>query len=249
MLEVRSLTAGYGRALALTDATLTVPDGSCVAVLGNNGAGKTTLLRSLSGLVRPRSGSVTFNGVDLSSASARAFVDAGIAHVPEGRQVFADLTVEENLTLGSLRRRDRAEIRRDRDRVLGLFPRLGERLAQRAGTMSGGEQQMLVIARGLMAKPSLLLIDEPSLGLSPRMVKEIFEIVGQVIREERVSVLLVEQNARLALHTAGYAYVLRSGRIVSEGGSQSLLDNENTLHESYLGQVGDEPYSRTAGAN
>ena len=235
MLLVNNLSVAYGNSLAVDGITVKVPTGGCVAVLGNNGAGKTTLLRTISGLLQPLEGAIAFEGDDLVGASARSIVRRGIVHVPEGRQVFPDMTVRENLAMGAFQRRDHAEIAADRDRVLELFPRLAERAQQRAGSLSGGEQQMLTIGRGLMGRPRLMLIDEPSLGLSPRLVPEIFAQLHELNEAEGLGLLLVEQNAQFALQASDYGYVLGSGRVVAEGVAADLLSDQEALRASYLG--------------
>jgi branched-chain amino acid transport system ATP-binding protein len=213
LLRVNEIQAEYGRLRALHDVSLEVPEGSIVALLGANGAGKTTTLRAISGVLHPTRGTIEFDGKRIERMCADQLVRLGIAHVPEGRQVFPELTVYENLRLGAYTRRDARAIDKDLQRVLDYFPRLRERLAQTAGTLSGGEQQMLAIGRGLMAKPRLLLLDEPSLGLAPLLVKEIFHIIAE-IRAAGTTVVLVEQNAHMALNVADYAYLLRAGRVV-----------------------------------
>ncbi len=233
MLEVEGLQAGYEEVPVLWDISLRVPDGAVVAVIGANGAGKTTLLRTISGLVRPMRGTITFDGKRLNGLKPHQIAALGIAHVPEGRGVFAYQTVERNLYLGGYLR-SREEIEETLQRVYALFPRLAERRHQRAGTLSGGEQQMLVIARGLMSRPRLLMLDEPSLGLMPKLVDEIFDLVQRIRDEEKVTILLVEQNVREALAIADYAYVLQTGRIVAEGKGEELLEME-IVRKAYLG--------------
>ncbi len=233
MLEVEGLQAGYEEVPVLWDISLRVPDGAVVAVIGANGAGKTTLLRTISGLVRPMRGTITFDGKRLNGLKPHQIAALGIAHVPEGRGVFAYQTVERNLYLGGYLR-SREEIEETLQRVYALFPRLAERRHQRAGTLSGGEQQMLVIARGLMSRPRLLMLDEPSLGLMPKLVDEIFDLVQRIRDEEKVTILLVEQNVREALAIADYAYVLQTGRIVAEGKGEELLETE-IVRKAYLG--------------
>jgi branched-chain amino acid transport system ATP-binding protein len=235
MLAIRDLSVAYGNTVALRGVEMEVPEGACVSVLGNNGAGKTTLLRSISGLLRPRRGSVVLRGQDLGGVDPSGIVRRGVVHVPEGRQVFADLTVAENLAMGAFQRRDRAAIAADRERVFAMFPRLAERLRQKAGSLSCGEQQMLAIGRGLMARPAVMLIDEPSLGLSPRMVREIFSALRELNRSEGLTLVLVEQNAQIALQCSDYGYVLGSGRVVVEGSARDLLDDPDALRASYLG--------------
>ncbi len=231
LLEVRDLHVSYGAVRALKGVSFSVRSGEIAALVGANGAGKSTLLKTISGLLGPTQGSITFNGTRIDGAPPESIVDAGVCHAPEGRRIFANLTVRENLELGAYRRRD--NFRPDLDRVLALFPRLLERLSQRAGTLSGGEQQMLAIGRALMGQPSLLLLDEPSLGLAPLLVRQIFEIVGEINRQG-TTILLVEQNARLALQTAHSAYVLEVGEIVLRGPAREMAQNEE-VKKAYLG--------------
>jgi len=233
MLRVDRLEAGYGRRRCLSGVSLEVRKGEIVALLGANGAGKTTTLMAISGLVPVRSGEVTFDGARLNGRAPEEIVGLGISHVPEGRRVLSRLTVLENLELGAYRRRDRDGIRRDLAWVEGLFPILAERRRQLAGTLSGGEQQMLVIARGLMARPKLLILDEPSLGLAPKLVVTIFETI-QRINREGVTLLLVEQNAYLALRIAHRGYVLETGRIVLSDTAERLAQNPH-IKAAYLG--------------
>jgi len=233
LLELEDVTARYGHVTALHGVSLRVHEGEAVAVLGANGAGKTTTLRAVSGTVR-RGGRIAFAGKDVSHRSPEAVARAGIAHVPEGRGTLTELTVRENLRLGAYVRRDRAAVREDEQRVLGYFPRLQERRDQRAGTLSGGEQQMLALARALMLRPRLLLLDEPSLGLAPLVVAEIFRIVRELNEREGLAVLVVEQNAALALDASSRAYVLEVGRVALEGKSARLQQDE-AVRRSYLG--------------
>jgi branched-chain amino acid transport system ATP-binding protein len=233
LLALEGVEARYGPVKALHGVSLTVGDGEIVAVLGANGAGKTTTLRAISGTVR-RSGTIRFAGKSITGRSPEAVARLGIAHVPEGRGTLSELSVGENLRLGAYPRRDRAAIREDEQRVLSHFPWLGERRNQRAGTLSGGEQQMLALARALMLRPRLVLLDEPSLGLAPRVVAEIFRIVGELNEREGLTVLVVEQNAILALEAASRAYVLEVGRVALEGGSQ-MLRRDESVRKSYLG--------------
>jgi len=233
LLTVHELEAYYGRVCALHSVSLEVAEGSVAALLGANGAGKTTTLRVISGLLRPTRGSVEFDGKRIDGFGADRLVRAGIVQVPEGRQIFADLTVRENLLLGGYARRDGGSARRESQRVFDYFPRLGERLQQRAGTLSGGEQQMLAIGRALMARPRLLLLDEPSLGLAPLLVKEIFRVIGD-IRAAGTTVLLVEQNAHMALSVADHAYVLETGRVILADRSAALRQREE-VQRAYLG--------------
>jgi branched-chain amino acid transport system ATP-binding protein len=234
MLKVSSVSAAYGPIRALHDVSLEVGEGQIVTLLGANGAGKSSTLRVISGVIRPTSGSVEFLGQRIHHRSPERIVSLGISHVPEGRELFTELTVAENLSLGAYTRRDRDGIRQDLDRAYQYFPLLAQRREQHAGSLSGGEQQMLAIARGLMSRPRLLLLDEPSLGLAPLVVKEIFKIIDTINREEKVTILLVEQNASMALSIAAYAYVLETGRIVLADTGSALKDNE-TVRRSYLG--------------
>jgi branched-chain amino acid transport system ATP-binding protein len=233
LLELEDVTARYGPVTALHGISLSVGEGEFVAVLGANGAGKTTTLRAISGSVK-RGGRIAFAGKSIARSSPEATTRAGIAHVPEGRGTLTDLTVRENLRLGAFTRRDRAAIKEDEERVLGYFPRLQERRDQRAGTLSGGEQQMLALARALMLRPRLLLLDEPSLGLAPLVVAEIFRIVGELNEREGLAVLVVEQNAALALEASARAYVLEVGKVAVEGESAALRRDE-AVRKSYLG--------------
>jgi branched-chain amino acid transport system ATP-binding protein len=233
LLELEGVEARYGPVKALHGVSLSVAEGEIVAVLGANGAGKTTTLRAISGTVR-RSGTIRFAGKSIAGRSPEAVARLGIAHVPEGRGTLSELSVAENLRLGAYVRRDRASIQEDEQRVLAHFPWLGDRRNQRAGTLSGGEQQMLALARALMLRPRLVLLDEPSLGLAPRVVAEIFRIVGELNQREGLTVLVVEQNASLALEAASRAYVLEVGRVALEGGSETLRRNES-VRRSYLG--------------
>jgi branched-chain amino acid transport system ATP-binding protein len=231
LLELESVQAQYGPVRALRDVSLTVGEGEVVAVLGANGAGKTTTLRAVSGTVK-RSGEIRFRGKPLRGGP-EAVAKAGIAHVPEGRGTFTELSVLENLRLGAYTRRDKA-VRADVERMAGYFPWIERRADQHAGTLSGGEQQMLALARALMSRPRMLMLDEPSLGLAPMVVREIFRIVRELNENEGLAVLVVEQDARLALDTASRAYVLEVGRVAVEGTSASLRGNES-VRKSYLG--------------
>ncbi len=234
MLEVRGLHVSYGEIPALTGVSLSVARGEIVALLGNNGAGKTTTLRTISGLLAPRAGDVLLDGESLRGLPPHAIVRKGIAHVPEGRRVFNRLTVKENLDMGAYARAD-VGITADLERVFALFPRLRERRAQVAGTLSGGEQQMLAIGRALMANPQLLLLDEPSMGLAPVLVEQIFETVRDINREG-TTILLVEQNAALALEVAPRAYVLETGAVVLSGEAAELAQNQD-VRRAYLGEI------------
>ncbi|MFN3712728.1 MAG: ABC transporter ATP-binding protein [Alcanivoracaceae bacterium] len=238
MLDVRNLETFYGPVMALRGVSIEVPEGSIVTILGANGAGKTTLMKTVSGALTPHKGNIQFRGQRIDGLEPDVLVKRGIAHVPEGREVFPFLSVAENLMMGAYTRRDRAEIGRDIEMVYEYFPILRERRQQTAGTMSGGQQQMLAIGRGLMSRPSLMLLDEPSLGLSPLLVQEIFTIVRRLNQEQGVTILLVEQNAHVALKTADYGYVLETGRIVMAGSAEKLL-NSDDIREFYLGQSAD----------
>ncbi|QDM15920.1 ABC transporter ATP-binding protein [Tardiphaga sp. vice352] len=233
VLEVRGLRLGYHRSDAVHGIDLDVSEGAVVSLIGANGAGKTTTLRGLSGLLKPRSGSVRFDGQEMVGQAAYKTTRAGIVQVPEGRQIFANMTVEENLRMGAYLVADAAEIARRRAGVLGRFPRLGERLAQLAGLLSGGEQQMLAIGRALMSEPRLLLMDEPSMGLAPLFIEEIFAII-QKLKTEGRTILLVEQNAQAALEVSDYAYVLESGRIKLHGPAGDVANNPEVI-SAYLG--------------
>jgi branched-chain amino acid transport system ATP-binding protein len=233
MLEIKDLHVYYGGIHALDGISIKVEQGEVVAIIGANGAGKSTTLRAVSGILRPASGDVRFRGESLLPVPAHKIVERGLSHVPEGRRIFANLTVMENLEMGAYARKDKGGIQQDLEVVFHHFPRLKERLGQIGGTLSGGEQQMLAIARGLMAKPRLLVMDEPSMGLAPLLVREIFSIIENINREG-VTILLVEQNAHMALGVANRAYVLETGRLVLEGEAQSLARNE-MVKKAYLG--------------
>ena len=232
-LEVRGLSVSYGRTEALRGIDITVNTGQVVCLIGANGAGKTTTMRALSGMVRPRAGTVLLDGADITGQRPHRIAAAGLLQVPEGRQVFAELTVAENLAIGGWLVPDRAEIARRRDAVLTWFPRLRERLNQLAGSMSGGEQQMLALGRALMGAPRLLLLDEPSMGLAPLFVEEIFAIISD-LKCEGITILLVEQNASAALDVADYAYVLETGRIATQGPAD-IVANDPAVVAAYLG--------------
>jgi branched-chain amino acid transport system ATP-binding protein len=234
ILEIDDIHTYYGSIHALKGISLTVNEGEVVTLLGANGAGKSTTLRSINGLNRPRQGTIRFQGHDITSTAPHEIVKRGIAQSPEGRRLFPRMSVTENLEMGAFQRNDRSEIRADMDRVFELFPRLHERRNQRAGTMSGGEQQMCAIGRALMARPKLLLLDEPSLGLAPIFVERIFEIVQQ-INEQGTSILLVEQNALMALDHANRGYVMETGRIVLADDAAALKTNEE-VRKTYLGE-------------
>jgi branched-chain amino acid transport system ATP-binding protein len=233
ILSLRNVEAYYGPIMAIRGVSLDVEDGAIVTVLGANGAGKTTILKAISGVMDLQKGSIVFEGKEIKNMDPDRVMRLGIGHVPEGREIFPFLTVRENLLMGAYTRRG-SEIEEDIETVYGYFPRLRERESQAAGSMSGGEQQMLAISRALMARPRLLLLDEPSLGLSPRLVKEIFEIVVRINAEKKTTILLVEQNANVALHAAQYGYVLEVGRIVMEDTCARLLEKED-IKEFYLG--------------
>jgi branched-chain amino acid transport system ATP-binding protein len=234
VLKIRDLYTAYGPIMALRGVSIDVPDGKIVTLLGANGAGKSTTLRTISGLVHPLKGSIEFLGRPISKRSPEEIVEIGISQVPEGREIFFELSVIENLQLGSYVRRDAKGVRADIERVFQYFPILTERRKQQAGTLSGGEQQMLAIGRALMARPRLLLLDEPSLGLAPLVTQSIFEIIKTLNENEGITVLLVEQNARLALGIAQYGYVLEIGRVVLEDTSENLRTNED-VRRVYLG--------------
>lgn len=234
MLKIENLQVAYGGIQALRGISLEVPDGKIVTLIGANGAGKSTTLRTITGLVKAAGGSIQWNGEELLGKSIDRIISAGIAMSPEGRRVFADLTVLENLKLGAYLRKDREEIEKDLQWVYELFPRLKERNWQSAGTLSGGEQQMLAVGRALMSRPKLLLMDEPSLGLAPLVVQDIFSIIRE-INKQGVTILLIEQNANMALKIADLAYVLETGRITMSGTGAELLANEK-VKEAYLGK-------------
>lgn len=234
MLELHDLTVAYGGITALHGISLRVDQGTIVTLVGGNGAGKTTTLRTISGLIKPKSGHISYDGVEISGLPAHQIVARGIAQSPEGRMVFANLSVLENLRMGAYLRNDRAGIAKDLDYVFGVFPRLKERVKQTAGTLSGGEQQMLAIGRALMSKPKLLLLDEPSLGIAPLLTKTIFEQIVAINRELKLTILLVEQNANLALEVSNYGYVLETGRILLQDTAAALRENPK-VREAYLG--------------
>ncbi len=234
MLSIKDLHVSYGGIKALRGVDVQVPDGKIVTLIGANGAGKSTLLRTISGLVKAESGSIEFGGTELTGMKIDKICSQGIALIPEGRHVFADLTVKENLSIGAYLRKDKAEIEKDLQWVYSLFPRLKERNWQYAGTLSGGEQQMLAVGRALMSRPKLLMMDEPSLGLAPLIVQQIFDIIKE-INKAGVTILLIEQNANMALKIADKAYVLETGSIVLEGSGEELLQNES-VREAYLGK-------------
>ncbi|MFV2091827.1 MAG: ABC transporter ATP-binding protein [Hyphomicrobiales bacterium] len=233
MLELKGVAVDYGRVSAIRDISLSVPEGAVVTIIGGNGAGKTTTLRAISGLAPLSSGEILFNGQRIDHLPADKIVGKGIAQVPEGRRIFPDLTVEENLRTGAFLRRDKAAVEADLQQVFSRFPRLLERRRQSAKTMSGGEQQMLAIGRALMSDPKILLMDEPSMGLAPVIVEEIATIIEE-INTQGVTVVLVEQNAELALELASYAYVLETGSLALEGVAKELHDNDH-VRAAYLG--------------
>lgn len=233
LLELTGVSASYGRIQALSGVSLSVPEGSIVALLGSNGAGKTTTLNTISRLVPVQSGSIRFDGKPIESMASHKVVEGGVVQVPEGREVFRDMSVRENLEMGAYRRKDASTVRADFDRVLDYFPKLRDRLQQRAGTLSGGEQQMLLIGRALMASPRLLLLDEPSLGLSPVLVQQIFGIIGR-LNKDGLTILLVEQNAAVALSASSYAYILENGEMALQGASDQLR-RDDSVRRTYLG--------------
>ncbi|MEK4762467.1 ABC transporter ATP-binding protein [Viridibacillus sp. FSL E2-0187] len=233
MLKVNDINVFYGNIQALKGVSLEVNEGEIVTLIGANGAGKSTLLKTLSGLLKPKQGTIEYLGSSVAGKQAQSIVKAGISHVPEGRRVFANMTVEENLELGAYLRKDKGGIAKDLQRVFELFPRLLERRKQQSGTLSGGEQQMLAMGRAIMAKPKLLLLDEPSMGLAPLMVKTIFSIVKE-INKEGTTILLVEQNAHMALSVADRAYVIETGRVVLSGTAKELKETEQ-VKAAYLG--------------
>ena len=234
LLEIDAVSAAYGNIQALRDVSLAVPDGAIVALLGANGAGKSTTLNVVSRLVPPTAGSVRLAGEPIHRLPADAVVGRGIVQVPEGREIFRDMSVRENLEMGAYLRADRAAARADLDSVCDLFPRLRERLEQKAATLSGGEQQMLATARAMMARPRMILLDEPTMGLSPIVVEQIFDIVLRLNREQGITILLVEQNVKLALSVSSYAYILENGEIALEGDSGALARDEG-VRRAYLG--------------
>jgi branched-chain amino acid transport system ATP-binding protein len=234
MLSVTNLKAGYGTIPALNGISFAIPAGAIVTLIGGNGAGKTTTLRTISGLLRPQSGRVEFLGEDITRLPPHQIVARGLCHVPEGRMIFSNLTVEENLAMGAYLQKERQANAATRDYVLNLFPRLRERLHQTAGTLSGGEQQMLAIGRALMSRPKFLMLDEPSLGIAPRLITTIFEQIVAINRSQGIAILLVEQNANLALEISRHAYVLETGEIVMRGDSQQLRADPR-LKSTYLG--------------
>ncbi|MBO9475928.1 ABC transporter ATP-binding protein [Shimia sp. R11_0] len=238
VLDIQNIESFYGPIMAIRGVSLKVEQGQVVTVLGANGAGKSTLLKTISGIMDPEKGQILFEGREIQGMEPHKVVGRGIVHVPEGREVFPLLTVEENLTLGAYTRSDKAEIEKDRQMVFDYFPILAERRHQEAGTLSGGQQQMLAIGRGLMLRPKIMLLDEPSLGLSPLLVQEIFAILKRLNKEEGVTMMLVEQNARVALELADVGYVMEVGRIVMDDTSERLMESED-IKAFYLGHQED----------
>jgi len=238
VLQLMNVESAYGPIKAIRGVSLRVRKGEIVTVLGSNGAGKTTILKTISGIIDPRKGSIEFQGADITAKDPAYIVQQGLSHVPEGREVFPLLSVKDNLLMGAYTRKDRDGVARDIETVFGYFPILRERAAQDAGLLSGGQQQMLAISRAIMAAPHLILLDEPSLGLSPKLTKEIFEIVVRINRERGTTILLVEQNANMALNAADHGYVLENGRIVMEDSCDRLREKED-IKEFYLGMKDD----------
>ncbi len=238
VLQLMNVESAYGPIKAIRGVSLRVRKGEIVTVLGSNGAGKTTILKTISGIIDPRKGSIEFQGADITAKDPAYIVQQGLSHVPEGREVFPLLSVKDNLLMGAYTRKDRDGVARDIETVYGYFPILRERAAQDAGLLSGGQQQMLAISRAIMAAPHLILLDEPSLGLSPKLTKEIFEIVVRINRERGTTILLVEQNANMALNAADHGYVLENGRIVMEDSCERLREKED-IKEFYLGMKDD----------
>ena len=234
MLRVENLAVSYGSIKALHDVSLVVPEGSIVTLIGANGAGKSTTLRAISGLVKPAAGSIRYSGDEIGGFAPHAIVGRGLCHVPEGRMVFANLTVRENLGMGAYLQRDKAWMAGQMEYIFHIFPRLLERQAQAAGTLSGGEQQMLAIGRALMSRPRFLMLDEPSLGIAPLLVKTIFEKIVEINKTQGLTILLVEQNANLALDVSSYGYVLETGRVILEGPSTQLKADPQ-VRAAYLG--------------
>jgi branched-chain amino acid transport system ATP-binding protein len=234
MLKLENVQTGYGNILAIKDVTLEISEGEIVTLIGANGAGKSTTLMTISGVVPTRAGRILFNGREIQKMEADQIVRMGICQVPEGRHIFPELTVQENLDMGAFLRTNKKEITRDIDYVFSLFPILAERRGQDGGTLSGGEQQMLAMSRALMARPKLLLLDEPSMGLAPLVIRQIFEIIKQINSENNTTIFLVEQNANQALHIADRGYVIENGRIVFSGDAETLLKNSD-IQKAYLG--------------
>jgi branched-chain amino acid transport system ATP-binding protein len=234
MLEIRNLSVNYGAITALHGISLQARAGGIVTLIGSNGAGKTTTLKTISGLLKPKTGEILYEGRNIAGLPPHEIVKRGLCHVPEGRMIFANLTVLENLNMGAYLQRDKTAVRRELDFVLAMFPRLKERAGQIAGTLSGGEQQMLAIGRALMSRPKFLVLDEPSLGLAPLLVKTIFEKIVEINRERGLTILLVEQNANRALEISSFGYVLETGKITVQGDSASLRQNPQ-VKNAYLG--------------
>jgi len=234
MLRITDLSVSYGAISALGGISFSIAQGTIVTLIGGNGAGKTTTLRTISGLLRPKTGRIEFLGEDISKLPAHKIVARGLCHVPEGRMIFSNLTVAENLAMGAYLLRDEAHVERNREYVFSVFPRLKERIRQMAGTLSGGEQQMLAIGRALMGSPKFLMLDEPSLGIAPRLISTIFEKIVEINQKQGITILLVEQNANLALEVSSHAYVLETGRIVMQGESKKLRTDPQ-LKATYLG--------------
>ena len=237
MIEIDALEVGYGRSVVIQGLSMNVAEGGITSLIGANGAGKTTLLRAISGMVRPRSGTIRMRGASLERMSPREIVGLGVCHVPEGRQVFPELTVQENLRLGAIAVGRKVDALRRQSLVFSYFPRLAERRSQPAGTLSGGEQQMLAVGRALMAAPDVLLLDEPSTGLAPKLVQQLFTIIRELNVQEKLTVLLVEQNPSLALQLAGTCYVLVNGRIAASGPA-GTMGSEDIVRSFYLGVGG-----------
>lgn len=235
MLKIDNLDVFYGGIHALKGISFNIQEGQIVTLIGSNGAGKTTILKVISGIVKQKNGAVIFNGEDINRLPSEKIVELGVIHVPEGRKIFTALNVEENLLMGAYLRKDKKEIEEDLKNVYELFPRLEERRKQMGGTLSGGEQQMLAIGRALMSKPKLLMLDEPSMGLAPIVVQEIFETIEKLNKERNLTVLLVEQNANIALQVAHHAYVIETGEIVLEGSGKELLGDDR-VRKAYLGE-------------
>ena len=233
MLEVKNIEVAYGKIIAVKDVSITVDQGEIVTLIGSNGAGKSTTLRTISGLIKPKSGEIIFNGKRIDGMPGHEIVGMGICHSPEGRRIFPRMTVKENLELGAFLRNNKSEVAADMERVLDLFPRLKERIKQTAGTMSGGEQQMLAVSRALMGDPKLLLLDEPSMGLAPVLVELIFDTIVK-IRQQGITIMLIEQNATAALEVADRAYVLESGKIKMSGSAKELRADDKVT-KAYLG--------------
>ncbi|WP_050602421.1 ABC transporter ATP-binding protein [Ruegeria sp. 6PALISEP08] len=234
ILRIRNVESFYGPIMAIRGVSLDVHEGQIVSILGANGAGKTTLMKTVSGVMDPEKGQITFDGDDIQGAEPHKVVQRGIVHIPEGREVFPLLTVDENLSLGAYSRKDKHQIEQDRELVFSYFTVLKDRRGQEAGTLSGGQQQMLAIGRGLMARPRIMLLDEPSLGLSPMLVQEIFEILSRLNQEQQMTMMLVEQNAHAALDLAHHGYVMEVGRIVMDGSAEVLLKSVD-IQNFYLG--------------